>query len=73
MDLIGAFQKFTSEIFIAWTFLTLIYSNLGLMSDFTLLHRKYLLSSQSSSLYGALYKTSEMVGLVETCFNSMIN
>ena len=36
------------------------------MSDYTQSHRKYLLSSQSSSIYGALYKPFDMVCLEET-------
>ena len=36
------------------------------MSDYNQSDRKFLLSSLLLSLYGALYKPSEMVGLVKT-------
>ena len=39
--------------------------NLGLMSDYTQLYRKYLPSSRSSSISGASYKLSKLVGLVK--------
>ena len=52
--------------YIVWIFITSIYLTLGLMSDYTQLWMKFLLSSQFSSLYGALYQPSELVGLGTT-------
>ena len=52
--------------YIVWNIITLMYLNLGLMSAYTNSYRKYLLSSQSPSLYCALYKPSELVGLLKT-------
>ena len=42
-----------------------IYLNLGLISVYTHSYREYLLSSRLSSLHGALYKPSEILGLVQ--------
>ena len=73
MDLVCAFYRLHSENSIVWTFITLIYLNLGLMSDSTHLCRKYPLSSWFSLLYCELYKPYNMVDLVKTAFISMFN
>ena len=56
-------------------FITSVYNNLVIMSDSTHPYRKYVLTSQLLSLYCALYKPSEMMGLVETktAFKSILN
>ena len=41
------------------------------MSDYNQSHRKYLLTLLSLSLSSAVYKPSELVGLVKTDFNGM--
>ena len=66
MVLVLAFQKFPSGNYIMWTFITLIYLHFGLMSDYTKLYRKYILSSWLALLYGAYYKPFEIVVLVKT-------
>ena len=38
MELVGTFQKFHSDRYIVWTFITSIYLNLGLMSEYTQLY-----------------------------------
>ena len=48
-----------------WTFITLIYLNLALMSDYTQSYIKYLLSLLSLSIYCELCKPSDLVGLVQ--------
>ena len=49
-----------------WTFITSISLNLELMIDYTQWYKKYLLSWKSSSLYGVLYKPSDLAGLLNT-------
>ena len=48
-------------------------SNLGLMSYYNQSYRKYLLLSRLSLLYCAFYKPSELLGLLKTVCNSMLN
>ena len=50
MDLVGAFYQLPSGNYIMWTFITLIYLKLGLMSYNTQLYRESLPSLQFSSL-----------------------
>ena len=42
------------------------------MSDYTQSYRKYALSLRSSSLYYALYKPADLVGLVKKGLQSML-
>ena len=66
MDLVDAFQQFT-----IWKLysVNLYYINILKFRTYEWLYsvvHKYLLSSKLSLLYGALYKPSELVGLVKT-------
>ena len=59
------FSNLQSGNYIAEPFITSIYLNLVIISDYNQSYRKHLLSSQFPSLYCVLYKTSKLVRLMK--------
>ena len=65
MDLVCAFQIFTIWKVYSVNVYYIDILIFGFNNDYAQMYRKYIPISLSPSLYGALYKPSEMVGLVK--------
>ena len=66
MDFVGVFQRLIAMQLYRVILYYIDVLNLELMSDNTQLYRKSILSSRLSLLCCALYKPSELVGLMKT-------
>ena len=73
MDLVGAILRLT-----IWQLYCVILYHINILKlrtyelSYSVVH-KFLLSSQLSSLCGALYQPSKLVGLVKTAFKIILN